>query len=152
MEACAVYNRMDQQDIMGTIIGKVDFEAPVGLAGRVFIAIERHRRKMAMIGAAVYAATAAGATAVFVVAWRFASAEFDRAGVSQLLALLRSDFRTVLMNGGDFAMSVMEALPVMPTVYALLSATAVLALSSTAAEYIKKINGQRITNNHVRHA
>jgi hypothetical protein len=134
---------------LGEIISGIRIEVSEGLSERIFAAIEVRERESARLHAFVYSAFSGIFAAVLYFTVSLAGSELSRSGTSQLLSLVFSDFQSVIMNWKYFGLSVAESLPVLPMIYVVVSALALIALSASAIINIKKV-GQ--TNNYLKHA
>jgi hypothetical protein len=85
---------------------------PEGLLDAIMLRIEhRHRRRLyvrvALVGSLMLAAAAA-----LVPAWNFLASEAARSGFAAFVSLVFSDFSVVLTYWNDFALSLLDSLPV----------------------------------------
>jgi hypothetical protein len=96
-----------------------DVECPSALAGRIFNAIERARRRQARLKLALFGGIALCSFVAFVPAWNYFVNDFYQSGSYQYLSLIFTDGATLLSSWKVFSLSVVESFP-------YLSATGVL--------------------------
>ncbi|HUC31258.1 MAG TPA: hypothetical protein VMR99_01045 [Candidatus Paceibacterota bacterium] len=106
-------------------------EPPAGLTEKILLRINRHEQRILGVKIAVSACVFGVSVGVALAGYINLMASLSQSGFFQIASLMFSDFSSMAANFPDFALSMMESLPVFTT--ALLLAGVMFAIWSMAA-------------------
>jgi hypothetical protein len=132
-------------DRLGKILADLDYRVVPGLADRIIFTLEKKRKKLAEMRAAVFGTLAVGSIAGLYLLIQAAAAQFSATGTPQLVSLVFSDFTIVVANFGDYFASIAESLPVLPTIGALSLALILFVSFIFAVNNFKKAVKTKLT-------
>lgn len=90
----------------------IAYEPPKGLFEKVILRLKREQRIAAIRRLAVFGLTTISSALAFIPAFQMAKTGFAESGFGQFFSLLFSDFGIVVAFWQNFALSLLEALPV----------------------------------------
>jgi uncharacterized membrane protein len=108
---------------------------PEGLLEAVFARIELAKVRAARLRLAVSSVVASVALAALYPALRFAAQEFSASGFSDYLSLILSDTSALAAHWQEFALSLVESIPVFSITLALGTIILLLGAIKTASNY-----------------
>jgi hypothetical protein len=99
-----------------------------GLLPRILLEIEQRRQSSLRKRMFVLVASSVGLAFLTFLTWSAARLQLAQSGMGQMLSLLFTDFKEVLVNWQSYTLLLLESLPVMSVFLALASATGLLIL------------------------
>lgn len=110
-------------------------EVPEGLFEKVMVRVSRERVRAARQRFAVSTLAAVATASAAVPVWNMFQTDLAQSGFTSYLPLLFSDFQTVMNNGQDFVLSLLESFPLMDVIALSLVAVAFVTVVRRTVMY-----------------
>ena len=116
---------------------------PPGLADRIEAVLANRRARAARVRLAAYGIATVGSIVALWLAGTAFVAAATAASFPQLFSLVFTDFQSVVANAGSYALSLIEAFPVVPFAVVLAAALALVTAVTAEARQVRGAGGSR---------